>query len=71
VRAVFGRPLKLPVAVSDEVGESPTEGSVMPAAQAAPGEDVVSERALANPEVQRFREAFPGSKVYKVRNLKE
>ena len=33
-------------------------------------EDEATERALANPEVQRFQEIFEG-KIYKVRNLKE
>jgi hypothetical protein len=37
---------------------------------AAPGEDEVTERALAHPEVQRFRELF-GGEVRTVRNLKE
>ena len=36
-----------------------------------PHDDDVTRRALSNPEVRRFQEAFPGSKVYKVRNLKE
>jgi hypothetical protein len=34
------------------------------------GEDEVTARALANPEVQRFREVF-GGEIRKVRNLKE
>jgi hypothetical protein len=33
-------------------------------------EDEVTTRALANPEVQRFREVF-GGEIRKVRNLKE
>ncbi len=33
--------------------------------------DDVSERALAHPDVQRFRELFPDSQVRAVRNLKE
>ena len=33
-------------------------------------DDEVTNRALANPEVQRFREVFGGD-VRKVRNLKE
>ena len=36
----------------------------------APKEDEVTERALAHPEVQRFRELF-GGEVRTVRNLKE
>jgi DNA polymerase III subunit gamma/tau len=75
VRAVFGRPLKLQV-TCDEAGALSGE----PAGQTGSGDtlprglspdDALTERALANPEVQRFQQAFPGSKVYKVRNLKE
>ncbi len=36
-----------------------------------PAEDEATSRALANPEVQRFRESFPGAEVRVVRNLKE
>ena len=41
-----------------------------PAAPAAATEDEATSRALANPEVQRFREVF-GGEIRKVRNLKE
>ncbi|HEY7387829.1 MAG TPA: DNA polymerase III subunit gamma/tau [Bryobacteraceae bacterium] len=68
VREVFGRPLKVQVTISDEIGSS--SASPLPSPQ-SPTEDDVTQRALANPEVRRFQEAFPGSKVYKVRNLKE
>jgi DNA polymerase-3 subunit gamma/tau len=37
----------------------------------AAAEDEAMQRALADPEVQRFREAFPGSVVRVARNLKE
>jgi hypothetical protein len=51
---------------ADDAGE--------PAAPLTPAagksEDEVTARALANPEVQRFREVF-GGEVRKVRNLKE
>ncbi|MBZ5723633.1 MAG: DNA polymerase III subunit gamma/tau [Acidobacteriia bacterium] len=64
VREVFGRPLRLKV----------TEGDAgpQPAATASPAgaEDDATSRALANPEVRRFREVF-GGEVRKVRNLKE
>ena len=67
VKEVFGRPLRVKVSV----GEA-TAGA---APLAAPPrekevEDDVTGRALANPEVQRFRETF-GGEVRKVRNLKE
>jgi DNA polymerase III subunit gamma/tau len=68
VREVFGRPLKLQVTVSGDAAESaPPSTAPVPSGNS----DAVTQRALANPEVQRFQEAFPGSKVYKVRNLKE
>jgi hypothetical protein len=41
-----------------------------PIAKPAPQEDEVTGRALAHPEVQRFREVF-GGEVRAVRNLKE
>ncbi|MGE5645518.1 MAG: DNA polymerase III subunit gamma/tau [Acidobacteriota bacterium] len=40
-------------------------------APAAKPADEAAARALANPEVQRFREVFPGAEVRVVRNLKE
>jgi DNA polymerase III subunit gamma/tau len=85
VREVFGRPLKLQVTVDDEVGQPVSPPNVGQAPEGPPGradaprispantpnDDDVTRRALANPEVRRFQEAFPGSKVYKIRNLKE
>ena len=65
IREVFGRPLRISI-TSKDTGER----SSMPVIT-APIEDDATKRALANPEVRRFQEAFPGSKVYKVRNLKE
>jgi DNA polymerase-3 subunit gamma/tau len=72
VREVFGRPLKLQVSIDDnrDASEPVAKPSTAPANNAN-SEDEVMRRALANPEVRRFQEAFPGSKVYKVRNLKE
>jgi DNA polymerase-3 subunit gamma/tau len=71
VREVFGRQLKLQVTIDDEVGQAiPPANSPGPNARRQ-NEDDVTRRALSNPEVRRFQEAFPGSKVYKVRNLKE
>ncbi len=43
-------------------------GSAPPARPAA---DEATARALANPEVQRYRELFPGAEIRVVRNLKE
>jgi DNA polymerase-3 subunit gamma/tau len=63
VREVFGRPLRIKVAVGD---------AAPPAIHLAPsaGEDQATSRALAHPEVRRFQEVF-GGEVRKVRNLKE
>jgi DNA polymerase-3 subunit gamma/tau len=69
VREVFGRPLRIKMST----GEAPAGGSPVASPlpkPAANGEDEVTGRALANPEVQRFREVF-GGEVRKVRNLKE
>jgi hypothetical protein len=61
--ALGARPLRIKVTI----GEAAEPAA--PLAGAA-GDDDVSARALANPEVQRFREVF-GGEVRKVRNLKE
>ena len=64
VRAVFGRPLRIQVTIG--AGEEPA--AAMP--PAAIQTDDATSRALANPEVRRFREVF-GGEVRRVRNLKE
>ena len=46
------------------------KAAAQPLPKAAPKEDEVAERALAHPEVKRFRELF-GGEVRTVRNLKE
>jgi hypothetical protein len=63
---VFGRPLRIGVAI----GEVKPQPSIAVAKPPAEEEDDATARALANPEVQRFRELF-GGEVRKVRNLKE
>jgi DNA polymerase-3 subunit gamma/tau len=69
IREIFGRALRLKVTTGDDAA-----AGLAPVSPAAPakieGEDEVTGRALANPEVQRFREVF-GGEVRKVRNLKE
>jgi len=65
VREAFGKPLRLVVAI--EEGDVPAAPLAPPVVQ----DGEVRERALANPEVQRFQQVFDGSTVYKVRNLKE
>jgi DNA polymerase-3 subunit gamma/tau len=68
VREVFGRPLRLKLS-APEAGAAPTPIRLAEPPK-ADAEDEVTGRALANPEVQRFREVF-GGEVRKVRNLKE
>jgi DNA polymerase-3 subunit gamma/tau len=68
VREVFGRPLRLKLITGGAAaGPAPISLAASPKAEA---EDEVTGRALANPEVRRFREVF-GGEVRKVRNLKE
>ncbi len=55
--------------VKISVGEAAAPAAPAPAARG--GEDETMQRALANPEVQRFREVFPGAEVRVARNLKE
>ncbi len=63
VRRVAGRPIKITIKTG--------EARHVPVAAAAPPEDEVSTRALSNPEVRRFQEAFPESQVRTVRNLRD
>jgi DNA polymerase III subunit gamma/tau len=62
-----------PIRVKVFIGEAGSE-TAKPIAAAPPktsvAEDEAATRALANPEVQRFREVF-GGEIRKVRNLKE
>jgi DNA polymerase-3 subunit gamma/tau len=68
VREVFGRPLRMKLTTGEAAaGPAPISMAAPPKGDA---EDEVTGRALANPEVQRFREVF-GGEVRKVRNLKE
>ncbi len=68
VREVFGRPLRMKLTTAEAAPEPAPIGIVAPSKTEA--EDEVTGRALANPEVRRFREVF-GGEVRKVRNLKE
>jgi hypothetical protein len=67
VKDVFGRPLRVNIVIGDV---SPQASPISAAPAPAEPEGDVASRALANPEVQRFREVF-GGEVRKVRNLKE
>jgi DNA polymerase-3 subunit gamma/tau len=70
LQKAIGRISPKPMRVKVMIGEAPTNGAALkPAAPSQPEEEVTN-RALANPEVQRFREVF-GGEVRRVRNLKE
>jgi len=66
VRQIIGKPLKIKVTIGDVAAQNQEKVAAAPAAQ----EDDVSRRALANPEVQSFRDLF-GGEIRTVRNLKE
>ncbi len=68
VSRIVGRPLKIRVVAGK--GSAPEPGIAKPAADSTDGDETRA-RALANPEVKRFQEAFPGGQVRTVRNLKE
>jgi DNA polymerase-3 subunit gamma/tau len=59
------------IKISTAEAPPPAAPSAAPAAAARPDEDETMRRALAHPEVQRFREVFPGAEVRVARNLKE
>jgi DNA polymerase-3 subunit gamma/tau len=64
LRHLGARPLRVKVIIG-EVNDNPA-----PLAKPAEPEDDATARAMANPEVQHFREVF-GGEIRKVRNLKE
>jgi len=66
-KEVFGRTLRINVTIGEVAAQAPTLASAKPQEG---DEDEVAQRALSNPEVQRFREVFGGD-VRKIRNLKE
>ena len=66
LREVFGRPLNLKLIAEESLAAGPLEA----APATIESVDEAGGRALANPEVQRFREVF-GGEVRRVRNLKE
>jgi DNA polymerase-3 subunit gamma/tau len=70
VRHLGERPLRVRVVVGAPGAESASEPLAPVAVAPTASEDEATVRALANPEVQRFREVF-GGEIRKVRNLKE
>ena len=65
VMHITGRPMRITVKTGD-----PGQTAQPLERPGTAGEDDATTRALANPEVQRFREVF-GGEIRKVRNLKE
>ena len=65
VKQISSRPLRIKIRVDETAQTAAPLG-----AASETREDDTTRRALANPEVQRFRDVFDG-KIYKVRNLKE
>ena len=62
----FGKPYRIKVTVG-----TPVNVAAKVAKPAAPAEDELMQRAIADPAIQSFREAFPGAEIRQVRNLKE
>jgi DNA polymerase-3 subunit gamma/tau len=70
IRHLGERPLRVRVVVGAPGAEGASEPLAPVAVAPTASEDEATVRALANPEVQRFREVF-GGEIRKVRNLKE
>jgi DNA polymerase III subunit gamma/tau len=62
----LGKPYKIKVTAGTPVNVAPV------ATQSAPrGDEELMQRAMSDPAIQSFREAFPGAEIRQVRNLKE
>ena len=68
LEALLGRPVRVSFTASEAGGPA---GASAPPVATVSTDDVIAREALANPEVQRFQEMFPGSQVRNVRNLKD
>ena len=69
VKRVHGKPARIVIKIGEAA--APSVASAAPPMQNAAANNPASERALAHPEVQKFKELFPDSQVRAVRNLKE
>ncbi|MEZ5403490.1 MAG: DNA polymerase III subunit gamma/tau [Bryobacteraceae bacterium] len=67
VHAVAGQPLRINFVEAESAG--PAAAAPKPAGGQI--DEQAAERAMSNPEVQRFQQMFPESQVRTVRNLKE
>jgi hypothetical protein len=69
IKHITTRPMRVKVFIGEAGSETAIPIAAAPA-KTSVAEDEAATRALANPEVQRFREVF-GGEIRKVRNLKE
>jgi hypothetical protein len=69
LRQITQKPIRLKIIIGEPAAQSAPLASA--AKKASASEDEAEARALANPEVQRFREVFPDGEIRKIRNLKE
>jgi DNA polymerase III subunit gamma/tau len=69
LKQISPKPYRIKVTVGD-AGSQAAPLAAPPAKAAPAADDEAAARALANPEVQRFRDVF-GGEIRKVRNLKE
>ena len=73
IEQIAGKPMRVNVRIGKSAAavaaaaKAPPSGAPAP----APESDAAAQRALENPEVQRFRELFPEGHVRQVRDLKE
>ena len=71
IEKITGRPMKIQVKVGQVVAAANASTLQKPASNSKGGDDAVRERAMSNPDVQRFQEMFPEGSIRQVRNLKE
>ena len=70
VSLAAGKPVKVKLTIAQNAPSAPVQPT--PVAAEAPADDTeLTRRALANPEVRRFQELFPESKVRGVRDLSD
>lgn len=65
---IFGRSIRVRIDEGEAVENAIPAG---PAKRSTGNEEELTQRAMADPAVQSFREAFPNAEVRQVRNLKE
>lgn len=68
---VVGRPVRIKITAGAPVAQPAAHTGASPVKKKSQGEEELLERALSDPAVQRFREAFPNAEVRQVRDLKE